>query len=367
MILMNDFKAEPAELREEMLAAVERVLKSGWYVLGNEVVGFEKHWADICGVSHGVGVGSGMDAIELALRALNIGDGDEVITSPMTAFATVLAILRAGATPVLADIDNNSGLLSPDSTRRCITPSTKAILLVHLYGQVRQMDVWVDLCQKEDIQLVEDCAQAHMASWKGRVAGSFGAAGAYSFYPTKNLGAVGDAGMLVSDDSVIASRVAQLRNYGQSERYHHPHLGMNSRLDEVQAALLAVRSTRLAEFTQRRCEIAGAYRSGIKNDRVSHLAAPEEKYAHVYHLYVIMCDRREELQRHLQDKGVQTHIHYPLVIHRQEPCISLGRDPWGLENSEQHAATCLSLPCHPQMTNADVATVVAAVNMFQVR
>ena len=191
MILMNDFKAEPAELREAMLAAAARVLESGWYVLGKEVSTFEQQWADLCGVSCGIGVASGMDAIELGLRALDIGPGDEVVTTPMTAFATVLAILRAGATPVLADIDLSTGLLSPASAERCITANTKAILLVHLYGQVRQMDVWSDLCKLKGVDLIEDCAQAHLASWGGGVAGSFGTIGAYSFYPTKNLGAVG--------------------------------------------------------------------------------------------------------------------------------------------------------------------------------
>ena len=185
MILMNDFKAEPPELRDAMVEAVRRVLESGWYVLGNEGLAFERQWASTCNVGHGVGVGNGMDAIEIALRALDIGPGDEVITTPMTAFATVLAILRAGATPVLADIDPETALLSIDSVARCVSSKTKALLLVHLYGQVRNMNAWLDFCAKHGIKLVEDCAQAHLATWQGKVAGSFGVAGAYSFYPTK--------------------------------------------------------------------------------------------------------------------------------------------------------------------------------------
>ena len=367
MILMNDFKAEPSELREAMLGAARRVLESGWYVLGNEVVAFEKQWAAACGVPHAVGVGNGMDAIEIALRALDVGPGDEVITTPMTAFATVLAILRAGATPVLADIDPETALLSIDSAARCASPRTKALLLVHLYGQVRNMKAWSDFCVKHGIKLVEDCAQAHLATWQGRVAGSFGAAGAYSFYPTKNLGAPGDAGMLVTNNEMLAQRAGRLRNYGQSVRYHHPELGMNSRLDEIQAAMLSERMKWLLEFTERRRQIAKAYQAGIKNPTVRLLASPEEPSAHVFHLYVVTCENRDALQAHLEQNQVQSHIHYPIPIHHQEPCRDIARDPQGLVNSDHHASICLSLPCHPQMTDSDIAAVIATVNSFQVR
>lgn len=365
MILMNDFKAEPPELREAMLGAARRVLKSGWYVLGNEVVAFEKQWAVACGVDYAVGVGNGMDAIEIALRALDVGSGDEVITTPMTAFATVLAILRAGATPVLADINPETALLSIDSAARCVTPKTKALLLVHLYGQVRNMKAWLDFCAKHEIKLVEDCAQAHLATWQGKVAGSFGAAGAYSFYPTKNLGAPGDAGMLVTHDKTLAQRAGRLRNYGQSVRYHHPELGMNSRLDEIHAAMLAERMRWLPEFTERRRQIAKTYQIGIENPKIRLLASPEESLAHVFHLYVITCEQRGALQAHLEQHQVQSHIHYPIPIHHQEPCRDMARDPQGLGNSERHATTCLSLPCHPQMTDSNIAAVIAAVNSFQ--
>lgn len=364
MILMNDFKAEPPEMREAMLSAARRVLESGWYVLGNEVDTFEKQWAETCGVGHAVGVGNGMDAIEIALRALDIGSGDEVITTPMTAFATVLAVLRAGATPVLADIDPQTALLSMDSVQRCVTPKTKALLLVHLYGQVRAMGAWRDFCHEQGIHLVEDCAQAHLATLGGEVAGSFGVAGAYSFYPTKNLGAPGDAGMLVTKDEMLAQRAGQLRNYGQSVRYHHPELGMNSRLDEIHAAMLIERMRWLREFTERRRTIASAYRDGIENPLVTQLAAPEELSAHAYHLYVVTCDQRDELQAYLLRHQVQALIHYPIPVHEQAPCRDMGRDPLGLQNSERHAATCLSLPCHPQMTNSQIEEVIHAVNGF---
>lgn len=362
MILMNDFKAEPVELREAMLDAAQRVLESGSYVLGNEVVAFEKQWAAVCGVAHGIGVGNGMDAIEIALRTLDIGPGAEVITTPMTAFATVLAILRAGATPVLADIDPDTALLSLNSAERCISAKTKAVLLVHLYGQVRSMDAWSAFCSRHGIALVEDCAQAHLATWHGRSAGSFGAAGAYSFYPTKNLGAPGDAGMLVTQDEGMAQRASCLRNYGQSVRYQHPTLGMNSRLDEIHAAILTERLKWLPEFTERRRQIADTYRSEITNALVEQLAEPEEPLAHAHHLFVITCKRRDALQTHLQQAQVQSLIHYPIPIHRQAPCLSIARDPRGLDNSENHAKTCLSLPCHPQMADSDIATVISAVN-----
>jgi dTDP-4-amino-4,6-dideoxygalactose transaminase len=365
MILMNDFKAEPAEMRQAMLGAAQRVLESGWYVLGNEVIAFEKQWADLCGVSYGVGVANGMDAIEIALRALGIGTGDEVITSPMTAFATVLAIVRAGATPVLADIDATTGLLCKNSVERCITDKTKAVVLVHLYGQVRAMSTWLDLCRHYDIELIEDCAQAHLASWQGRVAGSFGAAGAYSFYPTKNLGAPGDAGMLVTKSAEIAERASRLRNYGQSIRYHHPELGMNSRLDEIHAAMLSERLKWLGGFTNRRKEIANAYMLSIKHSDVSALAMPEFGEAHVYHLFVVRCSKRDALQAHLQDFGVQALIHYPIPVQEQVPCKHFKRDPLGLQQSVKHAAECLSLPCHPQMSDDDVALVIKAVNSFK--
>jgi dTDP-4-amino-4,6-dideoxygalactose transaminase len=305
-----------------------------------------------------------MDAIEIALRALDIGPGNEVVVPSMTAFATVLAVMRAGAEPVLADIERGSALLSLDSARRCLSSRTRAVLLVHLYGQLRNMEAWVDLCADYGIALIEDCAQSHMASWKQRVAGSFGLVGAYSFYPTKNLGAPGDGGMLVSNDGSIAERARRLRNYGQTCRYEHPELGMNSRLDEIQAAILSRRLKWLPAFTWRRREIAATYRAQIKNPALELLGVEQESEAHVNHLFVVTCEERDRLQAHLHSFGVQTSIHYPVPIHCEKPCAALARDREGLGNSERHARTCLSLPCHPQMTEEEVDAVVAAVNCF---
>jgi dTDP-4-amino-4,6-dideoxygalactose transaminase len=365
MILMNDFKAEPIEIRDAMLGAASRVLESGWYVLGNEVKVFERQWATACGVEYGVGVANGMDAIEIALRALGLGHGDEVITTPMTAFASVLAILRAGATPVLADIDEDTALLSVESVSRCLTPRTKAVLLVHLYGQVRRMNDWMFLCGHHRISLIEDCAQAHLATWHGKSVGSFGEAGCFSFYPTKNLGAPGDAGMLVTNSQAISERAGRLRNYGQSVRYEHPELGMNSRLDEIHAAMLSERLKWLPAFISRRQQIADLYGRHLKNALVKLPALPEENNAHVYHLFVVTCSQREKLQEHLNVSGVQSLIHYPVCIHEQKPCLNIHRDPYGLEVSERYAATCLSLPCHPQMTDENIDMVISAVNAFK--
>jgi len=362
---MNDFKGEPAALREAMIGAVRRVLESGWYVLGPELKAFEMQWAAICKTGHAVGVGNGMDAIEIGLRSLDIGPGDEVITSPMTAFATVLAILRSGATPILADINPDTALLSIDSVRRCITSKTRAIVLVHLYGQIFGMEDWQHLCKSHDLCLIEDCAQSHLASWNGQVAGSFGRLGAYSFYPTKNLGAPGDAGMLVTNEPLLAERASRLRNYGQSVRYEHPVLGLNSRLDEIQAAMLLERLQFLSAFTKRRQDIAVRYHQGIENSLVHTLERPIAPESHVYHLFVIRAQHRDALVDHLQAKGVQSLIHYPIPIHQQHPCEGLARDPEGLLMTELHASQCLSLPCHPQLSDQAVESVIYAVNTFR--
>jgi dTDP-4-amino-4,6-dideoxygalactose transaminase len=247
-----------------------------------------------------------------------------------------------------------------------LTSQTKAVLLVHLYGQVREMAAWQTFCTVHGIALIEDCAQAHLASWQGQVAGSFGLAGAYSFYPTKNLGAAGDAGMLVCQDSALAEKAVRLRNYGQSVRYYHSELGMNSRLDEVHAAMLAARLPWLAGFTERRREIARAYESGIMHPQVKKLARPEEAAAHVYHLYVVATPNRAALMQHLQQHGIQALIHYPVPVHQQDSCLSMRRDPAGLPACERHATECLSLPCHPQMSELGVQRVVDAVNAWRV-
>jgi dTDP-4-amino-4,6-dideoxygalactose transaminase len=365
MILMNGFLREPDGLRDQELQAVARVLRSGWYILGKEVEAFEADWARAVGAAHAVGVGNGMDAIEIGLRALGIGPGDEVITTPMTAFASVLAVIRAGAQPVLADIDPATALLSMESVRRCLSPRTRAVLLVHLYGQVPDLQRWRKFCAESGVFLVEDCAQAHLASWEGLRAGAAGSIGAFSFYPTKNLGAIGDGGALTTNDAVLAEKARVLRNYGQSERYRHPELGLNSRLDEVQAAILRVRLGLLETFTERKRAIARAYRKGIDNSGVQLLAAPVHERSHVYHLFVVRSEARDRLAAHLRNQGIETLIHYPVPVHRQPPCGDMRRDPQGLAAAEKHGETCLSIPCHPQLNDAEVAAIIRALNEFR--
>jgi dTDP-4-amino-4,6-dideoxygalactose transaminase len=364
-VVMNDFRAEPAGMRAEMLEAARTVFESGWYVLGKQVTAFEAAWAQSCGTTHAVGVGNGMDAIEIGLRALRIGPGDEVITTPMTAFASVLAIMRAGAVPVLADIDPATGLLDLASVVRCLSPATRAVMPVHLYGRVGDMPAWSAFCADHGIALVEDCAQAHLARWQGRPAGAFGAFGAWSFYPTKNLGAIGDAGALVTQSAELAALAARLRNYGQSERYHHPEVGMNSRLDELQAALLLVKLKWLEEATELRRAIAARYFAVLANPAVRCLSTPVSAESHVHHLFVVLCARREALQQHLRAAGIQSLIHYPIPVHHQPPCRELRRDPVGLANAERHAEHCLSIPCHPYMAHEQVQRVIDAVNAFR--
>lgn len=362
---MNDFRAEPAELREAELRAVERVLDSGWYVLGPEVRAFEREWAAACGAAFAVGVGNGLDALSIGLRCLGIGPGDEVITTPMTAFATTLAILQIGASPVFADIDPDTALLDLASAARCLTRRTRAVVPVHLYGRIADMAQWQRFCRDASLKLIEDCAQSHLSRFDGSVAGTFGEFGAYSFYPTKNLGALGDAGALITNDPALAERAARLRNYGQSERYRHPEAGVNSRLDELQAALLRERLRRLEEFTERRRRIARRLLAGIDNPRIEPLREPADAEQHVFHLLVVRCPERDRLAEHLTRGGVQVLIHYPVPVHEQPPCAGLARDPHGLAAAEQHARCCLSLPCHPYLPDGDVDRIIEAVNAFR--
>ena len=363
-VSMNDFRADPESLVRAELDACERVLRSGWWILGKEVSAFEQVWVERTGARFAVGCGNGVDAIEIALRALSIGSGDEVITTPMTAFATVLAIIRAGATPVLADIDPDTAMLDPQSVERCVGPRTRAVVLVHLYGQVGPVLELNELATRHGLALIEDCAQAHGAMLAGIGAGNFGACAAWSFYPTKNLGAVGDAGALTTNSLEIAEAGRSLRNYGQSVRYHHPVIGMNSRLDELQAAILLARLPYLTEWTQRRRAIARRCAAEFKAPDVRVLPLPGDQHRHVHHLFVVTTPRRDELQTHLKKNEIDSLIHYPIPVHLQPPCRDISRDRSGLANAEEHARTCVSLPCHPAMTDEDIDAVIAAVNAF---
>ena len=365
MISMNAFTAEPSELQVAELDAARRVLRSGWFILGREVEAFEAAWARYCGATFCVGVGNGMEAIEIGLRAMGIGAGDEVVTTPMTAIATILAIVHAGATPVLADIESGSALLDPASVERSLSGRTKAVLLVHLYGQVADMARWQSFCRHTGTALLEDCAQSHGAKLDGAMAGSFGAFGAFSFYPTKNLGARGDAGALVTSSPDIAAKARMLRNYGTRARYEHPEAGLNSRLDELQAGILNTRLGWLDAFNARRQAIARKYRKGIANARLELLEAPPDDGAHVFHLFVIRCAERDRLMHSLKTRDIETLIHYPIPAHRQKSLHGVSCDPTGLRVAERHADQCLSIPCHPQLSDHEAEQIIAALNEFQ--
>ena len=365
MILFNDFKSEPKKLRDEMLIATKRVIDSGWFILGNEVKSFEKEWADACEVKYCAGVGNGLDALEIGMRALSIGKGDEVITTPMTAFATVLSIILTGAKPVFADIDPNNAMLDPDSVIRCISDKTKAVILVHLYGQSGPLNKLSEIAKNYKIHLIEDCAQAHGAKFNGKKIGGFGSLGTWSFYPTKNLGAIGDAGAITTNSKTLFEKVRSIRNYGQTVRYHHPNMGLNSRLDELQAALLSVRLKRLNSWIDRRKKISNIYFSEIKNPNVNLLSLPRDDSSHVYHLFVVTSKYREKLKNYLFSHKIETLIHYPIPAHMQEACNDMRLNPDGLKNVQSHADACLSLPCHPYLNDGEVNYIVDKINSFR--
>jgi dTDP-4-amino-4,6-dideoxygalactose transaminase len=365
-VFFNDFSGSPEGERSRLLESIERVIDSGFYILGPEVVEFETNWANYCGTDFAVGVASGLDAIEIGLRSMGVGPGDEVITTPMTAIATIIGISRSGATPVLADIEPSTGLLDLESVKRCFSASTKVVLPVHLYGRISGMKVLSDWADSVGVGLVEDCSQAHGAKEVGVASGAWSKFGAFSFYPTKNLGAIGDAGALVTSDLALAEKARQIRNYGQTNRYVHAIEGINSRLDELQAAILTVKLASLNSMTVRRREIAESYRSGIDNPHVRLLAPAPDAENDVHHLFVVLSRNRAGLQEHLTELGIQTLIHYPIPAHMQTPYRNLARDPRGLGNAENHAQTCLSLPAGPHLEDEEVGRVIAAVNSFAV-
>jgi dTDP-4-amino-4,6-dideoxygalactose transaminase len=350
----------PGPDRAAVDAAIRRVLDSGWFILGPEVERFEAAFAEACKGAHAVGVGTGTDAITLALRALDIGPGDEVITAPLSAAYSALAVMMAGARPVFADIDPRRLTLDPAAAAAAVTSRTKALLPVHLYGQAADMTPLLEVAERHQLALVEDCAQAHLATSEGRPVGTMGVAGAFSFYPTKNLGALGDGGAVLTNDASLAARVRRLRNGGQTTRYRHLEAGANSRLDELQAAILHARLPYLAGWTARRRAVASTYRAGIAARGIA--VPPELDAGHVYHLFPVLTPHRDAVQAHLGARGIETFIHYPVPIPRQ-PALA-ATDPRQCPNAERVCAEVLSLPMYPALTDADVAAVVAGVNRF---
>jgi dTDP-4-amino-4,6-dideoxygalactose transaminase len=350
----------PAEDREAVEAAIHRVIARGWFVLGPEVEAFEAEFAAACGLPHAVGVGTGTDAIALILRALGIGPGDEVITTPLSAAYTSLAVMAVGARPVFSDLDEARFTLDPSAVEAAISSRTRAILPVHLYGQAADLPALARLADRHHLALVEDCCQAHLATGAGRPVGTYGVAAAFSFYPTKNLGALGDGGAIVTRDGMLAERLKRVRNGGQVDRYHHVEPGVNSRLDEMQAAVLRVRLPWLPAWTARRRALASRYREALADAPV---ALPAECDAgHVYHLFVIRSAARHALQSHLARCGVESLIHYPIPIPRQPALASA--QPAVCPIADRVCREVLSLPLHPAIGDGDIAVVAHAVGSF---
>jgi dTDP-4-amino-4,6-dideoxygalactose transaminase len=355
-----DFKAHVAALRPELDAAIARVLDSGWFILGPEGEAFERELARALGAADAVGVANGTEAIQLALQATGVGAGDEVVTSPLTAAFTALAILSAGARPVFADLDPVTLNVSPEALARAVTSRTKALLPVHLYGHPTDLDPMLELSRARGIPLIEDACQAHGARYKGRPVGALSGIGALSFYPTKNLGALGDGGAVLVNDAGAAQRLRRLRNGGQSDRYRHEVAGMNSRLDELQAAVLRVKLRHLDAHVERRRALARLYAQQLGG---LPLQLPEEQpYARaVWHLYVVRHPRRDALQAELQRRGVATLIHYPIPLHLQPAFAALGGRRGDFPVAEKAAAEILSLPLYPELTDQQARAVAAAL------
>ena len=343
----------------DIRAAIDRVLERGWYILGPELEAFEAEFARASGSRFVVGVGNGTDAITLLLRASGVSQGDEVIVPAMTAGFTALAVLAAGATPIVADVDPDTLTLDVNACAAVMTTRTKAILPVHLYGHPADLDPLREFAERHALAVIEDCCQAHLATYKGQPVGTIGVGGAFSFYPTKNLAALGDAGAVITDDEQLAKRVRRLRNGGQQPRHHHVEAGVNSRLDELQAAILRSRLTRLAAQTSRRREIARRYR-----DRLGRAVTPlaERDSGHVYHLFPVRSTGRDALAAHLHSAGIETLIHYPLALSDQ---LAFARHtPHPCPVASAAAAELLSLPLNPRVTDAQVDEVIHAVNAF---
>lgn len=346
-------------IRDEIDAAIADVLESGWYVLGDRVAEFEAEFSSYVGAEYGVGVNSGSDALYLALDALGVGPGDEVITVAHTFVATADAIVRCGATPVFVDVDSKTYTMDVSRLEEAITGQTKAIVPVHLYGHPVEMDPLLELAEKHDLYVVEDAAQAHGATYKGQPVGSIGDVGCFSFYPVKNLGAYGDGGLVVTDNGVIASEIEKLRDLGSSRKYYHGTVGINSRLDELQAAVLGVKLDRLTTWNDRRRLLADRYDSLLDTVKTP----TEREWArHVYHLYVVRSDHRDGLREYLDDHGVKTIIHYPIPVHEQDSYTRY-KAP-NLPSTNRFASEILSLPLSPWHTQREVEQVASLVERY---
>lgn len=357
------FKPLEKELDSQLRAAFDRVFENSWYIDGKEDKAFESAFAIYCDRKYCIGCGNGLDALMLALKALDIGNGDEVIVPSNTFIATALAVTYTGATPVFVEPDIRTYNLDPARIEEKLTCATKAIMPVHLYGQPCDMDPIMEIAKKHGLFVIEDCAQAHGATYKGKVIGSFGDAAGFSFYPGKNLGALGDAGATVTDDEALAAKIRALGNYGSDYKYHHIYKGNNSRLDELQAAFLSAKLPLMDKVNKNRQAIAARYLEGIQNKKIILPYVPE--YAEpVWHLFAVRTENRDALAQHLADRGIATNKHYPIAMHLQDCYADLKLPKGSLPIAEELAATELSLPIYYGMTAEETDYVIDAVNSF---
>jgi len=362
-----DLTRQNAELKDELLEALASVIERRQFILGENVSAFEKEVARLCGVKFGIGVGNGSDALYLALLALGIGPGDEVITTPFTFFATAGSIARTGARPVFVDIDAATWNLDPALIEAKITPRTRAILPVHLYGCPAEMGAIVALAEKYNLKIIEDAAQAIGAAYKGKKVGSFGDAACLSFFPTKNLGAFGDAGMVVTDNPDLADKVRLLRVHGARPKYYHQLLGVNSRLDELQAAVLKLKLEHLSRWNERRRSIASLYSQllkGLAEEGLLRLPSVPEGMEHIFHQYTIQAGERDKLQAWLKERGIGSTIYYPQPLHLQKVFASYGHKEGDFPVAERAAREVLSLPMFPELTDDEVKIVAEAIIEF---
>lgn len=357
------FKPLEKELDPELRAAFARVFENSWYIEGKEDKAFEEAFAAYCHTDYCVGCGNGLDALMLALKALDIGEGDEVIIPSNTFIATALAVTYTGATPVFVEPDIRTYNIDPALIEAKITGKTKVIMPVHLYGQPCDMDPIMAIAKKHGLYVIEDCAQAHGAAYKGKIVGSFGDAAGFSFYPGKNLGALGDAGATVTGSKELADKIRALGNYGSDYKYHHIYKGNNSRLDELQAAFLSAKLPLMDQINENRRQIAKKYLEGIQNDKIILPYVPEYALP-VWHLFAVRCSDRDALADYLAEKGIGTNKHYPIPMHLQDCYADLGIKKGSLPIAEAISATELSLPMYYGMTEEEIDHVIRAVNMF---
>ena len=362
MIKFLDLHKINERFRSEIDSRIKQVLDCGWYLQGRENETFARNFAAFCGTEYALGVANGLDAINLIIKAYGFGAGDEIIVPANTFIATILAVSQNGCTPVFVEPDIETYNINPDLIEEKITSKTKAIMVVHLYGQALQMDKIRELAKKYNLKVIEDAAQAHGAFYQGRRVGNLGDAAAFSFYPGKNLGAMGDAGGITTNDRELYEKIKAVANYGSDYKYHHIYKGVNSRLDEIQAAVLDVKLKYLDSDNARRREIAGFYRKNIVNPQIS-LPQTYDETSHVWHVFVIRCNERDALAAHLESRGIQTNIHYPTPPHRQGAYTEFAA--LSLPVTEKIHREVLSLPISPVLSDEEIKTVVEAVNEWR--